>query len=168
MNEHIVAPRFRYVIECIMPDGGVRWSETIDNLVVTEGLNDLLMKYFKGAAYSAAWYCGLISGTGYTEIVAGDTAASHAGWAESTKFSEAARPGITFGVAAAGALASSAASSFTISDSDTLKGAFAITDATKGGTSGVLYSAALFTTGDRAVLAGDVVNVSASITSASA
>jgi hypothetical protein len=168
MDEIIQAPRFRYVVECVKPDGSLRWSETIDNLVATEGLTDLLQNYFKGVAYSAAWYCGLISSTGYTEIVVGDTAASHAGWAESTKYDEATRPSITFAAAAAAAIASSSASSYTINDSDTLKGAFAITDATKGGAAGVLYSVALFTTGDRAVLAGDVVNVSVSITAASA
>jgi hypothetical protein len=168
MNETIQAPRFRYVVECVKPDGSLRWSETIDNLVTTEGLNDLLTKYFKGDGYSAAWFCGVISSTGYSVIDAGDTAASHAGWTESAKYTEGARPGITFGVAAAGALSSSSAASFTINDTDTLKGAFAITDSTKGGTAGVLYSAALFTTGDRNVLVGDVVNVSVSITSASA
>ncbi len=168
MNEVIQAPRFRYVIECVKPDGSLRWSETIDNLVTTEGLNDVLTKYFKGSSYSATWYCGVISSSGYSAIVAGDTAASHAGWTESTKYSEGTRPGLTFGVAAAGALATSSASSFTINNTDTLKGAFAISNSTKGGTTGVLYSAALFTTGDRAVLSGDVVNVSVSITAASA
>ena len=37
---------------------------------------------------------------------------------------------------------------------------FGITNSTKDGTTGVLYNAVLFTGGDRAVLSGDVVNVS--------
>lgn len=160
ISEETIAPSFHYTVECIKPDGSVRWTDEFDNLVTTVGKNDLLDKYFKGSTYSAAFYCGLINDTTYTGVAVGDTAASHAGWTESTDYDEATRPAVTFGVAAAGSLATSSASVFTMNAGDTIKGAFVITNNTKGGTTGVLYSAGLFTTGDRAVLTGDIINVS--------
>jgi hypothetical protein len=158
--EDKIAPSFHYTVECVKPDGSVRWADEFDNLVTTEGKNDLLTNYFKGVGYSGAFFCGLINDTTYTEIVAGDTAASHAGWTESADYSEATRPAVTWGVAAAGSLATSAASLFTLTADDTIKGAFVSTSDVKSGGAGVLYSAGLFTTGDRAVLIGDIVNVS--------
>ena len=155
-----IAPSFHYTVECVKPDGSVRWTDEFDNLVTTVGKNDLLTQYFKGAAYSAAFYCGLINDTTYSAIVVEDTAASHAGWTEGTDYSEATRPAVTFGSASGGNLATSSASAFTVNAGDTIKGAFVITNNTKGGSTGVLYSAGLFTTGDRDVLAGDIVNVS--------
>jgi len=161
ISEERIAPHFKYEIVCTTADGTERWREDFTNLVTTVGKNDLLDKYFKGATYTAAWYCGLISATGYTTGAdVTDTAASHAGWAEDVAYSEANRPAVTFGTAAAGSLATSAASAFSINGTTTLKGAFVISDNTKSGTTGILYSAGLFTTGDRAVLAGDIVNVS--------
>ena len=37
-----------YTVECVGADGQVKWSETLKNLVVTSGKNDLLDKYFAG------------------------------------------------------------------------------------------------------------------------
>ena len=160
MQEEKIAPHFRYTVTCTAQDGTVRWTEDFTNLVTTAGKNDLLTNYFKGAGYTAAWFVGLIESTAYTGVAAGDTAASHPGWTECTAYAEATRRTPTFGTASAGALATSAASAFTINATKTLKGSFVISNSTKGGTTGVLYSAGLFTTGDRAVLSGDVVNVS--------
>ena len=160
ISENSMAPAFHYAVTCVRPDGTIRWADEFDNLVTTVGKNDLLDKYFKGASYSAAFYCGLINDTTYTGVDVGDTAASHAGWTESTDYDEATRQVVVFGTAAAGSLATSAASIFNINANDVIKGAFVITNNTKGGTSGVLYSAGLFTTGDRAALTGDIINVS--------
>lgn len=158
--EKSMAPSFHYTIECIAADGTVRWRDEFDNLVTTVGKNDLLDKYFSGSGYTAAFYCGLINDTAYTGVDAADTASSHAGWTESTDYSESVRQTVTFGSAAAGSKSTSSACSFTITADDTMKGAFVITNSTKGGTTGILYSAGLFATGDRAVLINDTVNVS--------
>ena len=72
------APRFHYAFECRDADGNLKWADEFDNLVTTAGKNDLVDKYFKGATYTAAWHLGL-KGTG--SAAAGDTLASHAGWA---------------------------------------------------------------------------------------
>lgn len=149
-----------YEVECIGADGQVRWTDTIPNLVTTGGKNDALDKYLAGSAYTAAWYLGLIDATGYTAVAAADTSASHAGWAESSAYSQAARPTAAWAVASAGSKAFSSAASFSINAGATIKGCFLISNGTKGGVTGILYSAGLFSGGDKVVQNGDTLNVS--------
>ena len=78
LGEAMQAPRFVYEFECIGPDGEVKWRDTIENLVTTEGKKDILDQYFgTGAAGTApaAIYLGLISADSYTAVAVGDTAA---------------------------------------------------------------------------------------------
>jgi hypothetical protein len=152
-----------YTVECYGPDGARKWRETFENTVVTVGKNDLLDKYLAGSAYTAAFYFGLIGSTGYSAIAAGDTMASHAGWTESTAYSNANRPTAAFSAASGGSKATSSAAAFTINGTDTIKGGFLTTSNTKGGTTGILVSAGLFTGGDKAVANGDSLNLSYSL-----
>jgi hypothetical protein len=159
LEERIEAPHFIYEIECVAPDGTVRWRETFRNLVTTAGKNDLLTQYFKGAAYTAAWFVGLVDNAAFSAIAAGDTSASHAGWAESTAYSNATRPALTLGTASAGSIDNSASkASFTINATAAINGAFTITNSTKGGSTGTLYSAGSFGA-VRNVINGDTLNV---------
>src|SRR4051812_18403221 len=98
LEEVILAPRFSYGFVCFDRNGNIKWKEDIRNTVVTVGRNDLLDKYFKGSAYTAAWKLGL-KGTG--SVVAGDTLASHAGWAEVNPYAGN-RPAISFGTSSSG------------------------------------------------------------------
>lgn len=148
----------RYRVECYAADGTLKWVDHIDNLVTTVGKNFLLDTVLAGSAYTAAWFLGLIDSTGYTAVAAGDTAASHTGWTESTAYSNSTRPAPSWGSASAGSKASTA-TAFNINATATIKGAFLISNSTKGGTTGTLYSAGLFTGGDRAVANGDTLNV---------
>lgn len=151
----------QYRVECFGADGNLKWSDTIENLVTTAGKNDLLDKYLAGSAYTAAWYMGLISSTSYTTgAAAGDTSASHGGWTEDQNYSAGTRPAPSFSSASAGSKATSAAVAFSINATTTIKGCFLITNSTKGGTTGTLYSAGLFSGGDKAVANGDTLNVS--------
>lgn len=150
-----------YVVHCHGADGTLKWVDDIHNLVTTPGKNDALDKYLAGSAYTAAWYLGLISATGYgAGPAAADTAASHAGWAEDQNYSQAARPTAAFSAAAGGSKSLSSALTFSMNASTTVKGCFLISNATKGGTTGVLYSAGLFSGGDKVLASGDTLSVS--------
>lgn len=139
----------------------VKWEDEFSNLVTTVGKNDALDKYLSGSSYTAAWYIGLISSTGYAAgAVAADTAASHSGWTEDTGYSNASRPTAAFASASAGSKALSSALAFNINATVTIKGCFLISNATKSGTTGILYSAGLFSNGDKALSNGDTLNVS--------
>lgn len=153
----------RYVVECIGADGAVKWTDEINNLVTTEGKNDFLTQYLKGATYSAGTvYMGL-KGTG--SAAAGDTLASHAGWSElNISASSGARIAVTLGTASGGSLATSSASSFSITAAGptTVAGVFVVTNggaATNGSTTGKLFSAGDFSS-SRSVISGDTLNVS--------
>jgi hypothetical protein len=148
-----------YEVECVR-DGEVVWTDRIDNLVTTVGKNDALDKYLAGSAYTAAWYLGLIDSGSYSAVAAADTSASHGGWTESTAYSQGARPTAAWSAASAGAKALSSAASFSINAGATIKGCFLISNSTKGGTTGILYSAGLFSGGDKVVQNGDTLNVS--------
>lgn len=154
-----------YVAECYGADGSLKWRDTFDNLVTTVGKNDALDKYLAGSAYTAAWYLGLISSASYSAVAVGDTMASHAGWLEAgaanaPTYSQGARPTAAWAAASAGSKALSAALSYSITGTGTVKGCFLTSVATKDGTTGILYSAGLFSGGDKALASGDVLNVS--------
>jgi hypothetical protein len=152
-----------FTIQCFGQDGKLKWEEKNPNLVVNEGLEDMNNKYFTGSAYTAAWYLGLVTGPGSgTTIAAADTLASHAGWTEYTDYTGN-RQAVTF---AAATLADPSVIDNTASPNafvitapgGTIAGAFLASVAT--GTSGILFSASDFQSpGDRAVVAGDTLNV---------
>jgi hypothetical protein len=147
-----------YTATCYDKDGNEKWSDTYTNLVVTAGKNDLLDKYLTGSAYTAAWYLGLVDGATTPTYAAGDTSASHSGWTESVAYSNATRPAPSWGSAAAGAKATTA-TAFNINATATIAGTFLISNSTKSGTTGILYSAGSFSGGNKAVASGDTLNV---------
>lgn len=154
-----------YEIECRGPDGNVKWIETITNLVTSEGLNDLLDKYLKGSTYTAAFYVGLTDGTPTT--AAGDTMASHAGWADDATYSESVRQTLTLGTVSSQSVDNSASKAvFSINGTATIGGAFVTTSSTKSGTTGTLYGVGAFTGGNKGVTSGDTLNVTVTLTAA--
>lgn len=161
-SEEAVRAHGYYTATCLDSDGNVLWQEHMfPNLVTTEGKNDLLDKYLAGSAYTAGFYIGLIGATGYTTgVAAGDTMASHAGWAETTVYSQANRPTTAWSAASGGSKALSASLTYSINGTETIKGCFMCTNSTKGGTTGILYSAGLFTGGDQPAVSGNTLNVS--------
>lgn len=156
-----------YTIECYGPDGKLKWRDITQNIIPNVGLDDILDKYYKGSAYTAAFYVGLTDGTPTT--AAADTMSSHAGWTEVTAYSEGARQTLTLGTVASQSVDNSASkAAFSINGTATVGGAFISTDNTKGGTTGILAGVAAFTGGDRSVANGDTLNVTVTLTQASA
>jgi hypothetical protein len=153
-----------YRIECRDKDGNLKWTAESHNLVVNVGLQDMNDKYFSGSSYTATWYIGLYGAAATNTPSASDTAASHGGWTEVVPYSNATRPACSFGSAtnANPSVISNSASpaQFNINATATVGGAFLISDSTKSGTTGILFSASDFQApGDRAVTSGDILNV---------
>jgi hypothetical protein len=162
-----------YEVWCVGPDGVEKWRDTIDNTVVTVGKNHILDTELAGSAYTVVGpFMGLISSTSFSAIAAADTMASHAGWLEAgnanTPTYTAPRKTAAYNAAAAGVKSLSAALSFAITGTGTIKGAFIVLGtgavSTIDNTSGTLLSAGLFTGGDKVVANLDTVNVSWSLT----
>jgi hypothetical protein len=154
-----------YKMACYDKDGNLKWEEEFPNLVVNVGLQDMNTQYFNGSSYTAAWYLGLIIGpASSTNFAATDTMSSHAGWTESVSYSNATRPGCSFGSATSAnpSVISNTLSpaTFNMNASVKIAGAFLTNNSTKGGTTGILFSAADFQApGDRDVVNGDILTV---------
>jgi hypothetical protein len=161
----------RYEVELVR-DGEVIWRDSFPNTVMTLGKNLLLNTGLAGSAYTVTGpFMGLISDDSYSAISAADTMASHAGWKEAgnafTPTYTAPRKTAVYSAASGGTKSLSAALSFAITGPGTVKGAF-ITFGTGAvstidDTNGTLLSAGLFSGGDRAVINGDTLNVSWSL-----
>ena len=147
-----------YKVTCVGPDGQIKWEDEYKNLVTTVGKNDLLDKYLTGSTYTATWFLGLVDGASTPTYAAADTAASHAGWNESAAYSNSTRPAPTWNSASAGSK-STTATAFNINATATIAGTFLISNSTKSGTTGILYSAGSFTGGNKSVSSGDTLNV---------
>jgi len=138
------------------------WDDTIQNTVMTAGMNHMLDTEFHASAQSATWYVGLIRDDNYSSISANDTLASHAGWEEGDEYSGN-RKEFVEAAASGGAITNSAnKAAFSINATETMKGGMLCN--AESGTSGTLFSAGLFSEGDRAVVNGDTINVAITIT----
>ena len=152
-------------VTCRKADGSIRWQEEIHNLIVNAGLDYALDAALSGGTQITTWYVGLTDDS--PTIAAGDTASSHAGWAEATGYSESVRQTWTdAGVSSQSVTNSASKASFSINASDTIGGAFLISDSTKGGTTGTLYAVGAFSGGDKAVVNTDTLEVTATFTMA--
>jgi hypothetical protein len=126
----------------------IREGKVIDewdchNLVVNQGLDTLLGVMFTGVSQITSWFLGVFSGN-YTPV-AGDTAATFPGSAtESSAYTSGTRLAFT-AVEATQAVGNAASvATFTMNAGVTLYGAFLSSSSVKGGTGGVLFSAAQF------------------------
>ena len=173
-SSEAVSPAGYYVTECYDKDGNLKWSDYIQNVVTDQGRNHMLGVQFRSVTQVTAWYIGLISSVKganvYATVANTDTQASHSNWAQCNSnnapdFSQTSNRLITFATAASKAIASSNATVFSVTTSGTVKGAFLTTNPNKsnlgaGPTTGFLYSAGLFSAGDKIVSNGDTLNVS--------
>ena len=137
------------------------WLEAWQNIVVNQGLDDLLSITLAAGTQDTSWFVGL-KGSG--SVAAGDTLASHAGWSELTPYAGN-RLAWTPGAVSAQSVSNSASTAdFAINGSATVHGAFLA--GVNTGTSGRLYAAGDFSGGSRAVISGDTLKVTATFTTA--
>lgn len=116
----------------------------VPNGIVDEGMEMILDTMFFAGSQSSTWYIGLVDNSGFTAFADADTMASHAGWSESTVYSQATRPQWTVGAASSRQSTNASTVDFSINGSATLKGIFVTDNNVKSGTSGNLWSTAAF------------------------
>lgn len=153
-----------YQLECFDASGKLKWSAQAENLMVNVGAQYMCGAALTGTAQITTWYLGIYGAGASNTPAAGDTAASHAGWTEITAYTEGTRPVCTFAAStlANPSVATNSASkaTFSMNAGTTVGGAFLISNSTKGGTTGTLFSAADFNSpGDRVVVNGDVLTL---------
>lgn len=153
-----------YHVKCYDADGNLKWEDDIKNLVTTVGKNDMLDKYLAGSTWTTGTvYMGL-KGTGTAAL--SDTMASHAGWSElNISSSSGARQSVTFNSASSGSKATTSAVAWSITSGGTVYGCFIVVSgtSTNANATGILFSAGDFTGGSRAVVNGDTLNVTYSV-----
>ena len=148
-------------VTCLDKDGNIKWEENKKNIIVTAGLNHILDVQFHATTQVTTWYIGL---KGAGTPAAADTMASHSSWSELTNYSGN-RKEWTEGAASSGSMTNSSSVDFSINGTATVAGAFLNTAAT--GTSGTLYGVVDFSS-SRAVISGDTLQVTVTVTAASA
>lgn len=157
----------QYKIECVRQDGSISWTEDIHNICPLVGRQYILTAARGGTSYSS-WYIGLFA-TNYTPLDSDTLATLLTAAPEFTSYSESTR--VLFEPEALGSgstlINSVTVAEFTLSAGATLYGAFMTNQPTKSNTTGVLMSAAKFSTA-RAGLTGEVLRVTAGMVLASA
>ena len=145
----------------------ILFEDEIKNIVVDLGLNTLLGVTLTRETQTNTWHVGVTSGT--PTAAAGDTMASHSGWAELTLYSEAARLTWVGSRSANLSATNPTALVFTINTGATIGGAFLVGSAnTKGGTTGTLYAVGALAGGNRVLASGDTLSITATFTNTTA
>ncbi len=149
--------------KCFDPDGNLKWEEDGINLVVNEGLDNILDVMFNGSTQDTTWFIGL-KNTGTP--AAGDTLASHGTWTENSNYAGDRKAYTTVSASSQSITNTASKASFAIdTDAQTIAGGFLCGDAT--GTSAVLFNAKDFTGGDKSADDGDTLEVTLVITASS-
>lgn len=154
-------------VECFNPDGSLAWEDEIHNGVTNAGINDNLAVYFNSGTQKPTWYGGLIDNASFSALSAGDTISSHSGWIENNNYSESVRQTWTSGAPSGQSITNSASMVFSINATVTIKGAFLVSNSTKGGASGILWSTGTFASGNQSLVNGQQLKLTYTLTGAS-
>ena len=139
--------------------GELKGHYEFPNGIVDVGLNDILDVFFGGTANTSPWYIGIVDNAAFSAFANADTMSSHAGWAESSAYTEGTRQEWAEGSAAARSITNAVTVDFSINATVTLKGIFVTSNNVKGGTTGTLWSTAAFASNVSAVN-GDTLKIS--------
>lgn len=150
-----------FLFDAFNPNGKRAWRDALlcPNMVCNTALNDVLAVYLDGGTQKALWYLGLIDNTGFSALAAGDTISSHSGWTESTAYTQANRVLWDPSAPSGQSIVNPTSASFTINATVTIKGAFLVSENTKGGTTGVLFATGAFAS-NQSLVSGQVLKVS--------
>jgi len=153
---------------CRDAGGTVLWVRTAENLWTTQGATWLLSNALAGGTPT---YLALIAGASAPAFAIGDTAASHAGWAEvaSADVVQTVRATLTWGTPSGGVVSNAASQAVyqmasAMVGTRTLWGGAALDSDVIDGTSGNLISEATFDQGSATVAANNTVTVLATVT----
>jgi hypothetical protein len=92
-----------------------------------------------------SWFVGLIDNSGFTALADADTMASHTGWTEFTNYSETTRVAWGSGASSGQTVTNASPITFNISGAGgTVRGIFVVSNSSKSGGSGTLWSTGLF------------------------
>jgi hypothetical protein len=138
-------------------DGQLIDEEITHNGVTVGGKNSLFNIMFGAGTQITTWYFGLIDNSATTTNDTTDTMGSHA-WAENTAYAETTRQQWSPGSASSASITNGTAATFTVNATGTLYGMFVVSNSTKGGTTGTLWSTAAFNT-TKSVASGDTVKL---------
>lgn len=130
------------------------------NDITNEGKNKIFNVMFNGDTQIAnnSWFIGLVNATSFSAFAAADVMGSHAGWAEFVSYSQTTRVAWGSVTSTAQSVTNTTPATFDFTATGTLHGLFIVTNSTKGGTSGILWSTAAFSA-DIAVVNGDQLKV---------
>lgn len=151
-----------FELVCRDKNGRVKWRDTAENLVVNEGLQNILDTTFSGGTAIDPWFVGLTDNS--PTPAAGDTLASHAGWVEFDEYTGNRQTYVE--VRAAQTLTNAASvASFPITGAGGGVGGAFLAGVATGSASDLMCVAAL-TGGNRVVASGDTVEVTYTFTAA--
>lgn len=159
MGDAQPAPRAIFNVECVGPDGEVKWTDVAHNLVTTAGKTLIMDTLLKGSGYTGAWF--LVLKTVGTPTAA-DTLTSPGAWTETRPYAGSTRPAITWGTTTSGSNTSSPVA-ITINANATVAGAGTTTNSNGTTTTGTLYNVGDFSAA-RTVASGDVLNITVQLT----
>lgn len=157
-----------YKVECFGPDGQLKWEAMAENSVTNSALDNVLDVYLRDQSQTATWYISLVDNAGFTSFAAGDTMASHAGWAESVAYSNANRLAWSPGASSGQSVTNGTSVDFSINASAVIRGLFLTSANDKGGNTGKLFSTANFSGGNQTVGNGDTLKVTYTVSAAAA
>lgn len=149
-----------FKVTCHDRDGNLKWIDVAKNIVVNEGLQQILdMVFDTDVSAPQKWFVGLTD-SNVGSAGATDAAAGHGNFTETTGYSEAVRQLFVYARTNQTMSNTDSAAAFSMDATDNIGGAFLSSDSNKATTAGVLLCVAAFSEGTKAVDDGDTVNVS--------
>ncbi len=144
-------------------DGVVLDAFDIHNGITNVGRNGMLDAFFNVGSQASTFYIGIVDTNSFTAFSAADTSAAHSGWIEFDDYNGTLRGVWGQGAASGQTVTNGSVLTFTFNATGVIQGIFVITDGTKGGNIGLLWSTASFNT-TLNVQSGDILRVTYTVT----